>query len=562
MIPSSNLTRADQTAVSEAPGAVGPLSTETLFWRARFLRESADLHHLPFLFWLVEVSRPQLVVEFGVGTGVSHFATCQSLDKLMPQARCEGVGVWEDGDVPTDLDEYNAQHYAEFSSLRSGDPKADIGRYDDKSIDILHINQPADSTLLSCLRYDWRHKMSSQGVVVLHGLTTNFGSDEAREFIRNLERSLPTIRLENGDGLIAVLYGSRRSPQLQKVAESSSGKHGFSRLHSALTRLGFLHHYEWRFVDQSEKIAQLRYQHQSLEATEREEREQRQALNQRLQELTSAYDERNQVLTVLQSKAFDHQSELFSAKQSLLDLQVRHEANLREQEGRERKIEQLQEALSITQEETDQYRREFEAQESRLMDRIDELEQQLSNPRAPMDSESRDSRTLSSLEQQLSAQRSSADNQRRELEAAIEENKKRVEELLEEKRGTADQIASLSSSVGALETKNRLVVSENEALKEKLTSANEKVKLLESRLETRAADFNALLNAIEAQEIDATLQTGELKTTIAERDEQIAQLRDQIDQLEATKDEILSSTSWRMTAPARSVINRIRGRTE
>lgn len=540
MIPSSNLTRADQTAVSEAPGAVGPLSTETLFWRARFLRESADLHHLPFLFWLVEVTRPQLVVEFGVGTGVSHFATCQSLDKLMPQARCEGVGVWEDGDVPKDLAEYNAQHYAEFSSLRSGDPKADIGRYDDKSIDILHVSQPADSTLLSCLRYDWRHKMSSQGVVVLHGLTSNFGSDEAREFIRDLERSFPTIRLENGDGLIAVLYGSRRNPQLEKMAESSADKKSFSRLHDALARLGLLHLYEWRYIDQSEKIAKLRAEHLENESLRQEKDEQSAELSLRVQELEATHEQSSRLLSDLQSKAFDHQTALLDAKQSHLELQSRYDESLRDLDAKNQKIEQLQQSLSAMQTYTEQYRLEFETQEARLLNRITELERKLN------DQVNEPSRTQ--LEENL--------------EGALNESRKRASQLLEERSDTADQISTQASKIEDLEISNRLLTQEKDDLDQELLSAQEKIRQLESSLELRESDFQTLLNAIEAQEEAALLQSGNLKSELAERNEEISRLREELHLNENVRDEILNSTSWKLTAPARAVLNRLRGHSE
>ena len=56
-----------------------PMARHSLFWRARYLAPSEAIVAVPFLFWLTETLRPQVVVTLGVDDAVPHFAVCQAV---------------------------------------------------------------------------------------------------------------------------------------------------------------------------------------------------------------------------------------------------------------------------------------------------------------------------------------------------------------------------------------------------------------------------------------------------------------------------------------------------
>lgn len=288
---------------------VTPLAARTLFWRARYLKKSSFLHHLPFLFWLIETCRPTSIVELGVGDGVSYFAACQAVDKLGLDAYCQGIDRWEEKDANLDaVREHNAEQYGNFSRLIAGDVHEVVRRFSDGSIDLLHVDVEVEGSVLDSLSHDWTRKLSPHGVILLHGVTTRFTEGHAKAFLSNLAASYPHVLLEGGDGLVAILYGSERNDRLSKLANLKFGMSGYSEVHQVFSRLGATHHFEWasRF-----EAGEARTFRENLEIAE-ELREEADARSTRLEEklgsLDNAYNARTAQMAELHAKIFDLQS--------------------------------------------------------------------------------------------------------------------------------------------------------------------------------------------------------------------------------------------------------------
>ena len=308
---SNDLSHPAETAPqSPALEIVTPLSTRLLFWRARHLKSSPLLHHLPFLFWLIEACRPRSVVALGVGQGVGYFAACQAVDKLDLDARCYGIDTWPDQDtarIPETLRSYNGEQYAEFSQLIQADPREKVRSFPDASIDLLLIDMPADETLLDSLIHDWTRKLSRRGVVLLHGVHGHFASDPARRFLERIIDSYPTVMLEAGEGLVAVLYGSERADRLARLAALSPGAPGHGEVHRVFERLGAAHYFEWASRAEAGRAGALRKKHETAEKTLKQSEQARAALETKLAERDAAYDERSAQIAELQSRLFDLQ---------------------------------------------------------------------------------------------------------------------------------------------------------------------------------------------------------------------------------------------------------------
>lgn len=69
-----------------------------LLRRARYLEDSPFLHHLPFLFWLIDILRPRSIAQVGALDPVAYFAICQAMDKLNVEGHSFGIKF--DGEIP------------------------------------------------------------------------------------------------------------------------------------------------------------------------------------------------------------------------------------------------------------------------------------------------------------------------------------------------------------------------------------------------------------------------------------------------------------------------------
>jgi hypothetical protein len=108
-------------ALLPSSGASAPRFGHALLWTPSFVRDDKILWHVPFLFWLLEATRPRQYVEVGVGEGVAYMAVCQALHRMRAHAQCFAVGQWRDAEghlaVPDRLAARNADLYEEFCIL-------------------------------------------------------------------------------------------------------------------------------------------------------------------------------------------------------------------------------------------------------------------------------------------------------------------------------------------------------------------------------------------------------------------------------------------------------------
>lgn len=339
---------------------IASFTGKALFWRPRYLKDSAFLPHLPFLFWLIEVQRPRCFVELGVGEGVSYFGACQALDKSDIDARCYGIVVSPDnegkGEVSGDLLERNAELYSEFSQVIAGSVTEAPRRIRDGSVDVIHVNFDATANEIDSIKHDWLRKLSDRGVILLHGTNSRFAEGARLNFLEELASTYPTIKLSSGDGLAAILWGPDRSDPLLRLAELSYSDPGYVEIHNAFVRLGSASHFEWSSRRDRERAAKAEeHLHRSKEKQEQ--------LQHDLFELSAQYKERSHQAALWQSKHFDLQNENGLLKAELIERDEMFNAKAAAEASLQRQIEELK---SIFQNEIDVLRGELKSRDERL----------------------------------------------------------------------------------------------------------------------------------------------------------------------------------------------------
>jgi len=240
------------------------VASKSVFWRLADIKPSSFLHHVPFLFWLVETARPGCVVQLGLEQGGAYFAACQAVDKLNLEARCHGLNGY---DLETDvskkkrgfaaLERLNADRYSDFSRLSQEDPELILRRLPQKGIDLIIVDGALDERGLALLETDWLGMLSSNGILLLHGFDTHFAQGPARAFVDRLMDLYPAILMEGGDGLLAVLCGGAGAADLRLLAGLQAGDKGYGEIRQAFARLGTGLYFEALSGAQYQQIQQL-----------------------------------------------------------------------------------------------------------------------------------------------------------------------------------------------------------------------------------------------------------------------------------------------------------------
>jgi hypothetical protein len=178
---------------------------------------SAWYGHVPFGHWLTSSLRPALLVELGTHNGVSFSSFCDAVLDAELSTTCFAVDTWQ-GDpqageygeeVWLDWYSFSQRHYGDFVHLLRETFDEAVSRFEDGSVDLLHID---GLHTYDAVRNDvnrWLPKMSDTGVVLMHDIAErdlDFGVWRVWE---DLRASYPTFEFHHEHGLGVVATGSR-----------------------------------------------------------------------------------------------------------------------------------------------------------------------------------------------------------------------------------------------------------------------------------------------------------------------------------------------------------------
>jgi len=183
----------------------------------RVVPPASWLDHIPFAFWIVDVLRPQVLVELGTHSGNSYAAFAQAIQTLELSTAAYAVDTWQGDsqagfygeDVYTEWAAYHERHFASFSRLVRTSFEDAVQHFPDASIDLLHLD--------GCHIYEsvaadfalWRPKLSDRGVVLFHDINIrerDFGAWRLWEELK--AQQLATFEFLHGHGLGVLGLGA------------------------------------------------------------------------------------------------------------------------------------------------------------------------------------------------------------------------------------------------------------------------------------------------------------------------------------------------------------------
>jgi len=213
--------------------------------------------HIPFAFWIVDKLRPECLVELGTHTGNSYFAFCQSVHATNLPTRCFAVDTWQGDehaglygeDVFADVSQYNADHYASFSTLMRMTFDDAVVYFGEKSIDLLHID---GLHTYDAVKHDfetWLPKVSERGVVLFHDINVKERDFGVWRLWEEVSAGYPHIAFDHSHGLGVLFVGTDINPELLALLEEYTSENGRYKIKFLFSRLGASAEMQYQFIE-------------------------------------------------------------------------------------------------------------------------------------------------------------------------------------------------------------------------------------------------------------------------------------------------------------------------
>lgn len=190
---------------------------------------SPKSEHIPFLFSLVDILRPRRFVEIGTLRGASFLALCQTARQSGFTAEAIAVSGWAvDAAV---ADEYRGAFetfsflvgkYADFASYLRMHHEDAAHRFEDGSLDLLHLDGFREETPLRDALEVWKPKLSSRGVLLLHDTHVRGQKFGVWRVWEDLVSAYPTFEFPHSEGLGMACVGHDVPRQLCDMCETAS----------------------------------------------------------------------------------------------------------------------------------------------------------------------------------------------------------------------------------------------------------------------------------------------------------------------------------------------------
>lgn len=181
---------------------------------------STWIDHLAFAYDIVEALRPRMLVELGTHNGLSYFAFCQSLIENQIDGLAYAIDSWEgeqhsglhDSSVYDDVMTHNREYYRSFSYPIKAFFNDALGRFEDNSIELLHIDGLHTYEAVKEDFDSWFPKVAPGGVILFHDIAARIKDFGVCKFWDEISQQYPSFSFNHGFGL-----GVLRKPGGQTV---------------------------------------------------------------------------------------------------------------------------------------------------------------------------------------------------------------------------------------------------------------------------------------------------------------------------------------------------------
>jgi GT2 family glycosyltransferase len=181
---------------------------------ARWTEAEAGRQHLPFLFYVVSMLRPRVLVEAGTTTGGVYCGFCQIVAAEKLPTRC--LAFPAQPQQITALRTYHDPLYGNFSQLMTQASAEGLSQLADGSVDLLHFASDATDLAL------WLPKLSPRGIVIIPSL--NSLSEATAQAWEQAKAQYPHFTFTHDGGLGLLVVGDAAAPELLALGRLSDAE--------------------------------------------------------------------------------------------------------------------------------------------------------------------------------------------------------------------------------------------------------------------------------------------------------------------------------------------------
>ncbi|MCP3891323.1 MAG: hypothetical protein GY702_21030, partial [Desulfobulbaceae bacterium] len=339
--------------------------------------------HIPFVMWLVEKIKPEILVELGVHKGNSYFAMCHSVKLNELSTSCYAVDTWKgdlhegfyEEDVYCSVKEYNDINYSKFSELLRMTFDDAISVFSEGTIDLLHID---GFHTYDAVRHDfeeWLPKLSDRAIVLFHDVTVKKLDFGVWRLWEELSEKYPNILFDYSQGLGVLFVGNRQPMAINDLLKSWATKEERGLVHQFFERLGRAIEFEYSTANLNQALMEREAQETELKQSVADFEEKVNSLNQIVHERDGQISSVNQALmereaqeTELKQSVADFEAQETKLKQSVADFEEKVNSLNQIVHERDGQINSVNQALM-----------EREAQETKLKQSVADFEEKVNS---------------------------------------------------------------------------------------------------------------------------------------------------------------------------------------
>ena len=177
--------------------------------------------HIPFAFWCIDALKPKVLVELGTHKGDSYLAFCQAVKDMSLDTKCYAIDSWEGDEhigqyknsVYSDLLSYHDERYGDFSVLIRSYFDEAVSRFEDHSIDLLHIDGLHTYDAVKSDFEAYKNKLSNRSIVLFHDISVRQDGFGVYQFWEEICTKYPHFQFNHSNGL-GVLVVGEEAPDL------------------------------------------------------------------------------------------------------------------------------------------------------------------------------------------------------------------------------------------------------------------------------------------------------------------------------------------------------------
>lgn len=224
---------------------IGSLIREHVFAKPLRLSDVPSWQgHIPFAYFLVSLLKPHTLVELGTHKGDSYSAFCQTVQTLGMQTRCFAVDTWQGDDhagqysdeIYNSLSQFNSENFSDFSTLLRARFEDAVEKFDDNSIDLLHIDGLHTYEAVKSDFETWKPKLSSRSVVLFHDTQIREKDFGVWKLWDELSPKYPTQEFTHSNGLGILGYGASLDEDVKNFLTKDA--YSWTFIQSFFERLG------------------------------------------------------------------------------------------------------------------------------------------------------------------------------------------------------------------------------------------------------------------------------------------------------------------------------------